>query len=217
MARGSGFFLGGIAEGMQARDKLDLQSRELDIKEDALVGTQQRQLATELEKTIQTNVATITGIIQESRKAGASPEQIKATIAPLVQSFQQLAQRTGRDVTPAMQQFDALISIPAGADTEATPSTELGKTRADQRRGFITPAEAAARVERLTREENPVNIVETIRRKLAAGQPLTQGEQKVYDDATRFDLLSSIIRGGGAGIGGTGGGGGGLPPLPGGR
>lgn len=207
MARASGFFLGGMAEGMKARDELDLKTRELDIKEDALAGTQQRQLATELEKTVTQNVATITGIIQEARKAGASPDQIKQTIAPLVQSFQQLAQRTGRDITVPMQQFDALINLPAGADAEPAPSTEIGKTRQDAKRGFITPTEAEARIGRLTREEGAINIVETIRRKIATGQPLTPGEQKVYDDATRFDLLGSIIRSGGVPAPA-------IPPLP---
>lgn len=215
MAGASGFFLGGAAEGMRARDELDLKSRDLDIKEDALVGAQQRQIAAEADKVFKTNIDTITGIIQESRKAGASPAQIKATIAPLLQSFQQVAQRTGRDITPAMQQFDALMSIPAGAESAPDPKTEIGKTRLDQQRGFITPEEGAARIGRLTREEGAINIVENIRRKLAAGQSLTPGEQKVYDDATRFDLLGSIIRG--QGIPGAGGSGGGLPPLPGGR
>jgi hypothetical protein len=205
----NGFFLGGVAQGVNARDQIDIKNRELDIKDEALAGSQQRQLATELEKTIAGNVQTITGIIQESRKAGASPAQIKATIAPLVQSFQQLAQRTGRDISVPMQQFDALINIPAGAESAPEPKTEVAKTRADARAGFITPEEASARINRLTREEGAVNTVEIIRRKLASGQQLSPGEQKVYDDATRFDLLGSIIRGQG-GVPAIP-----VPPLPG--
>lgn len=211
MAGVNGFFLGGAAEGMRAADELDLKTRGLDIKEKELVGNQQRQLANDLEKTVQGNVSTITGIIQEARKAGASPDQIRQTIAPLVQSFQQLAQRTGRDISPSLQQFDALINIPAGAEAAPDPKTEIGKTRLDAQRGFITADEAAARVQRLTREEGAVNTVEVIRRKLATGQALTPGEQKVYDDATRFDLLGSIIRGQTGGAGAPA-----LPPLPGG-
>ena len=210
----SGFFLGGAAEGMNARAEIDVKNRGLDIKENELAGAAQRQLATELEKTVAGNVATITGIIQESRKAGASPDQIRKTIAPLVQSFQEVATRTGRNITPAIQQFDALISIPRGAEGEPTPSTEVGKTRADERRGFITPEESAARIQRLTRESVVGNTIEIIRRKLAIGETLTPGEQKVYDDALRGDIFTQILRAQqGGGIPGIPG----LPPLPGGR
>jgi hypothetical protein len=43
------------------------------------------------------------------------------------------------------------------------------------------------------------NIIEGLRQKLASGQPLNPGEQRVYDDALRADPLTRLLQGQGNG------------------
>ncbi len=204
----NGAFLGGFAEGSRNAQLLDLSSRELDIKAEAIRGARDRALTGEIDKVFTQNVSTITDIINKSRAAGAPPDKIRATIAPLIQGYQSLATRVGRDIQPSLLAFDALLGVPGGPESEASPSTEIGKLRNDLQRGFITSDEFSQRVARLTREPAETNAVETIRRKLASGESLTPGEQRVYDDAIRSDVLANILRG-------TVGGGGGTPaPAP---
>lgn len=187
MAGPSGFFLGGVAEGARNATLLDQAQQKIDEQ-----SAQFRE--TSINKLIDQNVSTITGVIDQARKAGASPVAIRKLITPMIGSFQTVGERAGRDITPHLQTFDALLTIPGAKAADPKALTEIGKLRTDLNNGIITPDEFSARVTRLTREGPDPNTLETIRQKIASGQTLLPGEQRVYDDATKVDLLSSIIR-----------------------
>jgi hypothetical protein len=203
MAGPSGFYLGGFAQGAQSADTLALKEREVATKEQdsdskvlGLLQARDSLLSSEVDKAIKGTTDTITSIISEARKVGAPQEKIRALVAPMMQDIAVLSQKAGRpDPAPLFRGFDAMLGIPAAPDAAATPTTEIGKVRYDLQRGFITQAEADARISRLTREVGDPNIVENIRRKIAAGEKLSVGEQKVYDDALMRDPIARLIAG----------------------
>lgn len=194
MAAGIGFFLGGAAKGMQASRESAIKEDELSLREKAIEAAQERAKGSLVDKSINSTIGTITDIIGEARKAGAPPEKIRSLISPLLQDVERLSTAGGRDPSPTLRGFDAMIGIPTPT-SEASPTTEIGKLRTDLKNGFITQPEFDSRVQRLTREGSEPNTIEGIRRKIAAGETLSAGEKSVYDDALRADPIARLIAG----------------------
>jgi hypothetical protein len=75
------------------------------------------------------------------------------------------------------------------------PMTELGRLAYDERAGYVSPDIAAARRGMLTtRQGRQTGTIESIRSKLASGEPLTPGEQQVYEDALSADPINRLLR-----------------------
>lgn len=187
-----GFFLSGVAKGMKTADEIALKEREQETKAAAVEGAFRKAVSGEVDKSIAGTVSVAGSVIDEARKAGASPEKIRGLVAPLMQDIEALSRRVGRDPTPIARQLDAMIQVPTG---QQTPMTEIGKLKADLDRGFISQSEYQSRVSNLTRDLSEPNVIEGIRRKLANGESLNEGEARVYDDALKADPIARLLAG----------------------
>ena len=184
MALPSGFFLGGMAEGQQLAADQGLRQQALD-----------QAMNVQVDKTIELNKSHIVDIIKDAKKAGVPADKIRSSLVdPIIQSVMPIFQKTGRDPTPFLSELDAHLGIPVAPAVNAA-KTEIGKLRTDLKNGLITQDEFTARVDRLTKETNVPNAVESIRRKIATGQQLTPGEKQVYDDALKADPIARILAG----------------------
>lgn len=99
---------------------------------------------------------------------------------------------------------DAIMGRGKGMTPYQRESLDLQRARLqhDMARGGagLTPYQARSLElrERALSAPKQVSAVEGIRRKVAAGETLTPGEQKVYDDATRLSAFDRILLGAGA-------------------
>lgn len=185
----SGFFLGGMAEGAKTADDLLLRSQTLD---DARSKAASDAITSELGKLTDAAV----DITNKAREAGATPDKIAALVAPLRGNIDRLARVGGRDATSIFNRLDGLAGVPRSESSDTPdPTTEIGKLRQDLKNGFITQPEFDARVRNITREIGEPNIIENIRRKIAVGEPLSDGEKTVYDDALKADPIARLIAG----------------------
>lgn len=142
------------------------------------------------------SVKTAASIIKEARKAGAAPEKIRSLIGPLVQDIGRIAQVGGLDPSRSINQLEALINtpVPQAEAVKEKPLSDIGKLVEDVQTGRI-PAELGQRaIDKKLRDETPPNIVEAIRRKIAVGEQLTPGEERVYEDVKRqIDPIAALL------------------------
>lgn len=88
-------------------------------------------------------------------------------------------------------------AAPIGGTGSSRPQSPIGKLKRDFEAGLIDEETYNAAVEHSTTRapQRPVSVIENIRSKLAAGEPLSAGEQRVYEDARRSDPMDDLIRG----------------------
>lgn len=180
---------------MARADEISLKEREQASREQATEAAFRKAATGELNKAIGSTVRVAGDVIEQARKAGAAPDKIRGLVAPLLGDIDALSKRAGRDPGPILNQVNAMIGVPAAPEGEASPTTEIGKLRSDLKNGFITQAEFGARVNNLTRDMSEPNVIEGIRRKLATGEALSEGEAKVYDDALKADPIARLLAG----------------------
>lgn len=194
----NGHFLGGAAEGIQQVRELDarkdIASRSLNLQERGQADAKQRALLQDVDKQIENTMSIAAKTIEAGLTAGRDRELIRKAVTPLLSDIQGLGARVGRDPSTYAKQLDALIQMPT-APKEPAPGSPLGKLHKDLESGFISQEQYDAAAQRLTEPTQGINAVETIRRKIASGQPLAAGEQTVYDDALRSDPLARLMLG----------------------
>ncbi len=119
----SGFFAGGMAEGLQSsaelglkRDTLSqdtgLRTRALDIQEQGQKNAMQRDMLTRADTQIDATMKIVGETISEAIKAGKDPVVIQKAIAPLVESAKSLASKSGRDPSALDSQVIAQLVQP---------------------------------------------------------------------------------------------------------
>jgi hypothetical protein len=195
----SGFYLGGAAEGIESARKLDAKDAEIANTSEGLRIARDRLVMGEAEKAIAGSLGFAVKFAEAARAAGHSPQAIMANPAMrgLLGDVEAISSKIGRDPTPYLRQVEATASMPSAPDTPDAPKllTELAKLKADFDNGLIEEPVYRAKVLKLTDPTKDVNSVEGIRRKIAAGEDLTPGEKRVYDDAIRADPLARFLAG----------------------
>lgn len=155
----SGFFQGGMAEGIQSANKMDLanrtlaadtdlRTRGLEIKERTLQRAERQDILTRVDKAVSDTMATVNETIKAAVEAGRSPDQILKAVTPLVESAKALGAKAGRDPSLFDAQVKAWISQPgliesAGAEGTAAgikkATAAIAEARALQRAGVEDP------------------------------------------------------------------------------
>ena len=179
---GLGIALGGVAKGLESAENARTQTRELDLRQQALAATvdyrnkalsakqqqivenHRRTLSLEVDKVVAANLKVVGDVIKGAREAGNTPEQIAAAVEPLLADAETLYAKIGKDSSSFRSQANALIGIP-----QKPNGMTVGGT------------------------------LESIKAKLATGQPLNEGEQTIYNDALRMSKLDRQILGLGIG------------------
>lgn len=144
----NGFFLGGVAEGMDAYDKraIDrerlattdrLQSRGLDIQDktaDSNISINDRaqtlaeknaarsanqDVLTRADKTIADTMAVVGETVKQSTAAGRDPATIQKAVQPLVDSVKRIAAATGKDPSIYDAQVSAMVTNPTAIEAKA--------------------------------------------------------------------------------------------------
>lgn len=211
-----GFFLGGAAEGIADADKralardtltadtglrtrgLDIQERNaatdaglrtraLDIQEKQIREARARETLTKVDKHIADTMSTIGETVKTALAAGRDPALIHKTISPLADSAKRLYSATGRDPLLIDSQIDGLL-LGGGAEK---PLSDIAKLRSDLNAGRINQADFDMGLRNLANK--PASVIETVRGKIANGETLSGGEQKVYDDAISADPLARAL------------------------
>lgn len=130
----SGFFSGGMAEGMQDRAKLGLEeqrnalaekthgddvrlrTRGLDIQEKQLGRAAAQDDIKRYDGLISDTMTQAAAIIKEGLAAGKDPETLRRAVAPLVESAKPLAAKVGRDPRVLDAQVQAALTSPTGVE-----------------------------------------------------------------------------------------------------
>lgn len=198
---GIGIALGGAAEGFLAGEKMQrereelalraktisqdagLRSRAIDIQEKQESRLANQDLLSRADKIIGDQLGIVGEVIKAGKEAGHSAEKISAAIEPILKDVDRLSAATGRDSGVYRNNVAGMLSAPTAAEAAAAEGAAEG-TRAKAK------AEASG-VPLGTVEEN-------IKRKIAAGEPLTEGENRLYQDSVTksssdlADLLNSF-------------------------
>lgn len=194
---GIGIMLGGVAAGMESAERTSAKRQEMEQRKR---DNNRRLMLADADKVFAGHERIIGQVITTGLKAGKSPEQISAAIEPLLSDLDSLAASTGRDTAPIRTRVDSLLGGPtaldvATAEGEAAARKTLGEVGALEAAGVPT---RAARNAAGVREES---AVETIRGKIARGETLSEGEDRVYRDAlsASSNTAAEILRGLGIG------------------
>lgn len=130
----SGFFYGGLAEGIDTAAKRNLAERSLEQEaslRDRALGVQERQIKRQeqndaigrADKQISDTMAVVGETIKSGLSVGRDPQAVLRAVGPLVQSAKQIATALGRDPAAIDAQVQALTLNPTGVET----ATAAGK------------------------------------------------------------------------------------------
>lgn len=133
----NGFFLGGMAQGMESEAKqrlaersqtedTGLRSRALDIKERELRQGLASKEVERLDGLIANTMESVNGIVTEAVRVGKDPEQIRKAVQPLVDSAKMLASKAGRDPAALDARVNASLFQPTALQTAATAGAAEG-------------------------------------------------------------------------------------------
>lgn len=150
-----GHFLGGFAEGGQARDKIDnarnesaanlaLEARRVKLAESNAAAENGRANLVAVDKSVNDIWTLAEKTAGAYRDAGKSPTEIAQGIAPLLQHAVDLYSVTGRDPSLIIEKGKTIAGLPAA------PNTDIAKLEADRRAGYIDQATYDAKVKALT-------------------------------------------------------------------
>jgi len=141
----NGFVLGGVAQGLRQADQAQLQRDEFGLQERRLENEEERALMAEVDNSISGTLGVISDVIKQSRAAGASPDKIRATIAPLISDISEISQGAGRDPSRFINAINASIDAPVAQSLPGIVDVKRdGKATSmirDPRTGKLTPIE----------------------------------------------------------------------------
>lgn len=138
-----GFFLGGVAEGIQGAQKqalaeraqtedTGLRGRGLDIQEKQLARTSEQDVIKRVDQQIADTMAVVSETVKSAVAVGRPPEQILKAVQPLVQSAKGLMQRAGRDPNALDAQVGALLTSPTAVQTSVAAGTATAAEKVSQ-------------------------------------------------------------------------------------
>jgi hypothetical protein len=175
-------------------DDVSLRKRALDISEQGQKNAQSRELLTRADKQVSDTLSIVNETITSGLTANKDPAAISKAIQPLVDSAKRVAVAGGLDPDQIDIKVRTWMARPSGAD-EAVGKVQSGVKAAEA----VTAATGVPQREALQgqgvlrAEPRNSSTMESIRGKIAAGEPLTGGEQKVYDDALKADPLARFL------------------------
>lgn len=170
----NGFFLGGAAEGALASQKqalaeqtlaqdTALRSRGVDLQERTLERTLGQDAQREADTRIAETMEIASQTIKEGLAGGTSPDKLKATVAPLVQSAQSIAQRIGRDPASLTAQIDAQLAAPGPIATAGVKGKATAAQRIAEAHGIAAATGTGVDVNPYEKPEKRVELENTLR------------------------------------------------------
>lgn len=136
-----GFFLGGIAQGMEDQQKLGLEQQKTDqsyelglkglqIQEQAQKNAEHRDLLNRADKARSELWGIVSQTIQHAKATGADNATISQSVQPLIQPLKRLTQSSGLDASTIDAQLATLLAqsgldlaiVTPGAGNRATPT-----------------------------------------------------------------------------------------------
>lgn len=226
----NGFFLGGMAQGMNdaaelgiKRDTLSadtalrgrgldiqqiqadladkrlgqdlsLRTRALDLTEQAQKNAQSREMLSIADKQVTDYMSVISDTISQSLAAGKDPATVAQTARPLVEAAKSIAAKAGLDPGAIDVKVNTWMAQPTPSEKAVSKATSgVSAAKAVSEATGVTQREALQGQGVLKAEPRNSSVMEGIRAKIAYGEPLTGGEQKVYDDALKADPLARFL------------------------
>lgn len=137
----NGFFLGGMAEGVQASRELGLKERTqeqdvglrtrgLDIQEKQLKRADAQDDIKRGDDLIAQTMGHVAEVIKSGLAVGSDPMKIQQAVAPLVESAKAIASRVGRDPASLDAQVQASLTGPTGIQAATAAGTAEGTKEA---------------------------------------------------------------------------------------
>jgi hypothetical protein len=184
---GIGIALGGVARGLESAEQALQNQQELKLRQQTIlqdadlrkqaVGVQERGLQRAEQQDLLSQADTIIGnelkvvgeVIKEGLAAGHTKEQLATAVEPILADVDRLSARVGRDSSVYRNQVGAMLTQPTAAQAAAAEGTaEAEKSKA------MTAAGVSS-----------ANVMETIKLKIARGDQLTPGEERLYSDSLK--------------------------------
>lgn len=126
----NGFFLGGMAKGIEssrasrrADRQVELQDRALGLKEDIVKSEAKRKKIEAVDTEIANTMKIVSETIKAGLEAGRSPEEIRKAIGPLVKDVAELTELTGRDPSRVLSSIDVLLTSPGAVESASGTGT----------------------------------------------------------------------------------------------
>lgn len=149
----NGFFLGGMAEGIESSNKqalaertqaadVGLRTRGLDIQEQSLKRAEQQDYIKRGDELIANTMASVSETIKSAVTVGKDPAAVLKLVTPMVEDAKNLAARIGRDPRAIDAQVQALTLSPTGTETATAAGRAEGtKTAVSQQtaEGILNP------------------------------------------------------------------------------
>lgn len=121
--------------------RFGLQERQVGIAEKQARNQEQRLFRAEIDKSVSSTLDVIGQVINNSKAAGADPEAIRKSIAPLASDVQQILAKSGQDPERYLNAIEAQISAPLSQEAQLKQAqTELvqANTAAKKEQGQLT-------------------------------------------------------------------------------
>lgn len=133
----SGFFAGGMAEGMQTSREAGLKERTLDVESGLrtrALDIQEKQLNRAAasddikrgDELIAQTMGHVAEVIKTGLAVGNDPAKLQATVQPLVESAKAIASRVGRDPASLDAQVQASLTGPTGMQAATAAGAAAG-------------------------------------------------------------------------------------------
>lgn len=201
---GTGFFLGGVQEGMSERREFDQKKKtqdaasaradeELSLSKSKFAhARQQAEQSAKIAMRDRANkqLDAMLGDIEETtktlRQAGASQEQIEQTLAPYAGKAHQFGIKFGADPELLGARLGAIVSRPAA------PQTDLGKLEADRRAGYIDEATYRKKLDTIGQGGVVVNVGDKANEKFASELNKNLAGEFVEKRKSALDAISSL-------------------------
>lgn len=137
----NGFFLGGMAEGMQQsretglkeraqEQDVGLRKRALDIQEKQFGRAAAQDDIKRGDELIAQTMGHVSEVIKSGLAVGTDPAKLQQAVVPLVNSAKAIAQRVGRDPASLDAQVQATLTQPTGLTAASAAGTAAGTQKA---------------------------------------------------------------------------------------
>jgi hypothetical protein len=187
----SGFALGGIAKGLESAEEARNKRKELALREQTIAqdsalrsraldiqDAQEKRLAnqdllSQADKHIGDLLKVVGETIKQGKAAGHTPEQLSLAVSDVMAEVDRLASAVGRDGGIYRKQVDAMLAAPTATETAAAEGQAEGVAQAAKTKAMSEAGVSSS------------SVLETIKLKIARGEQLTPGEERLYQDSVK--------------------------------
>ncbi len=129
----NGFFLGGLAQGMETAERGLRADRELDRRDQEV----QAELLQRADTTIKEHQALIAEMVQGTLDNGGTREQARKSVQPLIDRMLSLAGKVGRDPNVALAPVLAALQAPTAQEAAEAKGVATAQSRVAQRDALL--------------------------------------------------------------------------------